>query len=396
MTRVLLLTASFGDGHKLVAKALSDEFRARNVETVELDGFRSTNAYLSKWNEFIYEWTTRYTPAVYGASYRWTARLKTESPLWNILGNMSKAAVLEALDRVQPDAVLQLFPDHSLASLRRLDHKPYIGVVITDYSVHSRWFHKNVDTYFFPHEVVANQAKPFVRPESTSVVSGIPIRREFWQGSSDDSSPDRPASQPYILFAAGGRGVFADLSTAIESVREAFPNHTVYVMCGRNEKMLARVQQLGKRVDDVIGLPFVNNVADWLWHADLAIIKSGGVTVTECLATGCPVIAYRPQPGQELDNAHFVRDIGAGTVARNASELKMALHQCQTRVATNADKPSTTVSSGIDSSAIDDNRFNHGTMDRNRSSFGHIQGIQNGAINIVDYVLRQLAEAQHR
>jgi processive 1,2-diacylglycerol beta-glucosyltransferase len=39
------------------------------------------------------------------------------------------------------------------------------------------------------------------------------------------------------------------------------------------------------------------------------------------LVSQCPMIFYRPQPGQEADNAAFLERMGAGKVVQNAREL---------------------------------------------------------------------------
>ena len=76
---------------------------------------------------------------------------------------------------------------------------------------------------------------------------------------------------------------------------------------------------------NVHALPFVDNVASWLRGASFAVIKSGGVTVSECLATHCPMIIYRPQPGQETDNAALMKRIGGAEVAQNLDDFRDAL-----------------------------------------------------------------------
>ncbi|RIV18819.1 hypothetical protein D2Q93_13595, partial [Alicyclobacillaceae bacterium I2511] len=134
-----------------------------------------------------------------------------------------------------------------------------------------------------------------------------------------------PPEAPFILLATGGRGVFFDLSKVLHSLRVGLPDLPVYVMCGRNEKMLEVVQSVAKQDCKVYGLPFIQQVAQWFQRAAFAVIKSGGLTVAECLACACPMLLYRPAPGQEMDNARLMSKLGAGVLVEHPRDLPQVL-----------------------------------------------------------------------
>ena len=56
--------------------------------------------------------------------------------------------------------------------------------------------------------------------------------------------------------------------------------------------------------------------------ADLAITKPGGLTTSECLAMGLPMIVISPIPGQEERNADFLLEDGAALKAIDAAALE--------------------------------------------------------------------------
>ena len=61
--------------------------------------------------------------------------------------------------------------------------------------------------------------------------------------------------------------------------------------------------------------------------ADVVVSKPGGLTTTECLILGKPIIAVAPIPGQEEGNARFIVKHNLGQIARSEDELKnIALH----------------------------------------------------------------------
>jgi processive 1,2-diacylglycerol beta-glucosyltransferase len=55
--------------------------------------------------------------------------------------------------------------------------------------------------------------------------------------------------------------------------------------------------------------------------SDLAITKPGGLTTSECLAVGLPMIVVSPIPGQEERNADFLLENGAVMKACDAGAL---------------------------------------------------------------------------
>lgn len=360
MVRVVLFTASLGDGHNQVASALQHEFLSRGVEVMQVDYFRNNHFKTARFLEHSYEVVTRYVPSIYGGAYKLTSHFGSQHPLWRWTSVVSKKTVLTTLHEYEPDIVLQLFPDHSLANLPRQDRKFIIGVVLTDYSVHGHWFHDNVDIYFLPHEDLLSAANPFLSTSSEVQISGIPIRSQFYTEAPLNLVPNK--QEPYILIATGGRGVFPNLREVILTTHEQFATHAVYVMCGRNKLMQDKVRELSLFVPNLHALPFIENVADWIRGASFSIIKSGGITISECLACGCPMILFRPQPGQEEGNARFVERASAARIARSVKELSQALQVMQVPIHRNRMSRSCT------------------TLARPKS-----------AIHIVDHVLNQAA-----
>jgi processive 1,2-diacylglycerol beta-glucosyltransferase len=51
---------------------------------------------------------------------------------------------------------------------------------------------------------------------------------------------------------------------------------------------------------------FVNNVHELMAMSDVLISKAGGLTVSEALCSGLPMLIYKPIPGQEEENTKFL------------------------------------------------------------------------------------------
>jgi processive 1,2-diacylglycerol beta-glucosyltransferase len=323
--KVLLLYGSFGDGHVQAANALAQVFETRyKAEVIKLDCFRQTNPQFARANEWLYETLTRYLPHVYGASYDFTRTLSPKHPLWSLLAHFSRRATWHALLEHQPDIVVQLFPDHALARLPRfLAVKPLIVTVLTDFEIHSRWFHANVDLYLLPTTWTLQRSTRFMSPASTASVAGIPIREQF-----SACRLNQVMDGAYIVLAAGGRGVFPDLSAVLKQLLQYFATHRVVVLCGRNERMSAVVEEIGEKLnvkERLCALGYTEQIATWFQQATFVITKAGGISAAECLASGVPLIFYKPQPGQEQKNAVAIEKMGAARVAKNLHHLAEVL-----------------------------------------------------------------------
>jgi processive 1,2-diacylglycerol beta-glucosyltransferase len=60
---------------------------------------------------------------------------------------------------------------------------------------------------------------------------------------------------------------------------------------------------------------------DYLRVADVVVTKLGGMTTTECMTIGTPIIGIDPIPGQEEYNTQFILENKLGAIARTREDL---------------------------------------------------------------------------
>jgi len=56
--------------------------------------------------------------------------------------------------------------------------------------------------------------------------------------------------------------------------------------------------------------------------SDMAVTKAGGLTISEALAIGVPLVIHKPIPGQEEENAKFLLRHGAAVLSKDASKTR--------------------------------------------------------------------------
>lgn len=72
-------------------------------------------------------------------------------------------------------------------------------------------------------------------------------------------------------------------------------------------------------------LKFTNQVPELMSISDLVVTKPGGMTTTESLASGLPMLIINPIPGQEEENAEFLENKGVGVWLRKKDDVSDVL-----------------------------------------------------------------------
>jgi processive 1,2-diacylglycerol beta-glucosyltransferase len=72
-------------------------------------------------------------------------------------------------------------------------------------------------------------------------------------------------------------------------------------------------------------LGYTREMHDLLLAADVVVSKPGGLTTSESLACGCPMVIAEPIPGQEDRNADFLLENGCGIKVNNLASLPFKL-----------------------------------------------------------------------
>ena len=128
---------------------------------------------------------------------------------------------------------------------------------------------------------------------------------------------------PVVLVTSGGAGVGA-FEEAVQVVLECGPVQ-VLAVAGRNgaEALRKRLAALPVPAGSSLHpFGFVSTIEELMAAADLAVAKSGGLTTSECLALGLPMVVRDPIPGQEERNADFILEAGAGVKAHGLASLR--------------------------------------------------------------------------
>lgn len=322
--RLLILSASTGNGHMSAAFAIAAEAEKAGLVAVVIDVMDVTPDAFTSWYRGGYEKLVKDRPKLWGHLYR-----SSDRPLFNygfqtILDFTFTSRIRKIIEEMRPDWVVctHSLPQPRLVPLRR-EFGFRMGIVVTDLYVHRMWLRGRPDAFFVPQEwtkEVLARRKP--RLGSHCVVTGIPIHPVFGERRGERVwGEDR-----YAIVSSGGIGGGPLLEAVAVILGEGW---RVRVVAGRNQAAFEALtdQFGGDEGVEVFGHVDAAKMAQLMQESHLLVSKPGGLTTFESLASGIPFCVYWPFliPGQEEGNATFLRDIGAGVIARDLDSLRLEL-----------------------------------------------------------------------
>jgi len=325
---VVLLEASYGRGHAHAAAALAASLAelAPSLRVERVDVFDRISPALNEATRYAYIQCLIHVPLLWREVYERTRHVPPDSP-WQLLDRAAARRVGRFLAGKRPRAVVATHPGPArlagaLRAAGQLDAPVF--AVVTDYVVHGLWAHPGVDWYLVGHEAVRDGLTARGIDPARVAVTGIPIHPRF--GRPADRERLRRAWQlgpePVVLFMAGSAGLVRGMEDACRALVQAQRRFQLLVVAGRDgvlERRLRAAVAGAARPARVLG--FVDRVDELMSLADLLLSKAGGLTVSEALAKGLPMVIYRPIPGQEEGNAAFLVAHGAARVTREPQEL---------------------------------------------------------------------------
>jgi processive 1,2-diacylglycerol beta-glucosyltransferase len=325
---LVVVHSPVGGGHKAAANAIAEAARARGREVVVLDAFE----YAPKWFGDAYvraHLTGQSTlPTLYGPLFFASNRRGALDPLRRGFDCAALAPLALEVAQRKPRAVIAThhLPLVALGRERErgLLDVPLVGVV-TDYTSHVVWAEPGVDAFAVPCASAARELAEHGVSRRHMAITGIPVRPAF-HAIADVREPARGEALR-VLVTSGGFGV-GPLRRIVRDLART-PDLELTVVCGAAERLADRVRrdaaELGVAAR-VIG--FERDMPARVAEAHVVIGKAGGLTVTETLAAGRPMIVVGAVPGNETINERFVVDGGAGLgarpgeIARRLAELR--------------------------------------------------------------------------
>ncbi|RRJ64229.1 UDP-N-acetylglucosamine--LPS N-acetylglucosamine transferase [Paenibacillus oralis] len=317
--RVLILSEGFGSGHTQAGHALAAGLRklAPDIQTKVMELGSFLHPTVAPWIISAYRMTVSTSPALVGKLYRKNYEKPVSKLTRLALHKMFYQHAADVIDQLDPDLIVCTHPIPAaiVSRLKASGIDIPLCTIITDYDAHGSWISPGVDRFLVSaHEVKELLQSRGVCPAKIQA-TGIPVHPDFWakQNPVQARAELGLKNMPTVLVMGGGWGLLFD-EDLIAGIA-GWLDKVQFVCCmGSNDKLAQKLRShpaLQHPHMKVLG--FTREVSKWMDAADLLITKAGGMTCTEGLAKGIPMLFFDSIPGQEEKNREFFVSRGYGS-----------------------------------------------------------------------------------
>lgn len=343
--RILIATVTAGGGHLAAAAALEQAWRAaRPRDVVECkDVLDFAPRVYRKLYVKGYPKVIEHMPEIYGMFFKKTdnaSKVRKATSIRRSFAHHTNKKFVAYLRKFKPDVVLcpHYLPLEILGHMRAKAEEGKKSAtrsmnvcIVTDFEAHAFWLEPGVDMYCVAAPETASSLVARGAKESHVVVTGIPIGSKFAEavdvlnvrrryGLRDD--------MPTVLVLSGGFGM-GPVGEILEELDKVDTHFQTLVVCGRNEELRRDLAgQDRKHPTHVLG--FSKNMHELMCASSLIVTKPGGLTTSEALAVGRPLVILNPIPGQETANSDFLLERGAAIKLNRVEDLPFRLKELLT------------------------------------------------------------------
>ena len=338
MKKILIFYASYGGGHLSASKSIKEfiDSNYSDVETEMIDCVKYVNKALDKVTTAAYREMAKKAPWAWERVY-----YQSQSGLLSKVSTDSNKIMAIKMAKLfrefNPDIVISTHPFGSqMTSYLKKKNKTNckLATIMTDFAPHEQWLiGKEYVDYFF----VSNESmKDFIERDKNLIgkvfVTGIPISNRFLKDYNKQEIFNLfglNSNKKTVLFFGGGEyGLGKEKTVAILDTLAEYNNIQVVAIAGKNQKMKKEFEDIVTnkcKEDSIKVLPFTDKVPELMHISNLVITKPGGLTVSESLSCGLPLVVINPIPGQEEENALFLENSGCAIWIRKDSNPKEIL-----------------------------------------------------------------------
>jgi processive 1,2-diacylglycerol beta-glucosyltransferase len=336
LNRILILSASVGNGHTTAAESLKKAFEINDLarEIRHEDVLKFTNPLFRRLYGKAYIDLVNNMPEVLGWMYD-----QLDEPWKNekrrlFFDKLNTQPFVKMVREYKPDYIVctHFLPSEIVSDLKAKQklNCPQ-AVVVTDFDMHALWLCRNYEHYFVALDETRAYLETLGFPSEKITVSGIPIDPVFSQPKPKLAMREKYALAPEIptvILSLGGFGV-GRIDALLDALRTIRRPVQILAMCGRNEELRKRLESAAKTDSGVRIIPvgYTKAMDEYMSASDLIVGKPGGLTTCEALAKGLVFVIVNPIPGQEERNSDHLLENRAAIRANNPATLGYKIEQ---------------------------------------------------------------------
>ncbi len=317
-SKILIFYINQYSGHFRAAQAIEQTIKLNspNVDVLTLDSFNYINPVASKIIYNSYLSLIRKTPEVWEYLYDNPNIVKKSQKFKELIHKYNSIKLNSLMKEYNPDVVVctQAFPCGLVSNYKNsyLPDLPLVAV-LTDYYPHSFWLYSNVDFYIVASEKARLRlVKEGISKEKIKIY-GIPIVPEFLKADNREnlySVYGLNQKKPIILIMGGSQGL-GPIKKIVFYIDKLDLDFQVVVITGINNKLYKYLIKKRKSFSHQTNVfEYFDHIEKLMQITSILVTKPGGITTSEAIAKGLPMVIFNPIPGQEKNNAKFLLEKG--------------------------------------------------------------------------------------
>ncbi|MGA7902863.1 MAG: glycosyltransferase [Terrimicrobiaceae bacterium] len=315
MPRILILTASMGEGHNTAARNIRDALLEESGATAEVlvaDPYTRTNPVINKLMQRGYTTAINRYPRAWKVVFELLSKRGVVEGMGPMLAELT-AAVKALMDEFRPDIIASTYPVFSflIAKIRRRHSSvtvPFYTVITDSTMINSAWYRCPCDGSIVADEQTARVLRSDGVPSQKIHVLGFPVGLAF--ESLQPAAPPSKEEWKAIFFPSGVSEFAAKVLTHLAEI----PRLHVTVVTGRRQQVLQKLQDARlPRHGSLLG--WTDQMPAMMTSHHIFIGKAGGATVQEAIAAQIPFLVSHVVPGQEEGNIALIEQTGIGALA---------------------------------------------------------------------------------
>lgn len=334
--RILILSASVGNGHVSAAEALKRAFDIKGLakDVRHEDVLKFTNPLFRQLYGNAYLGLVNNMPEFLGWMYD-----QLDEPWKNekrrlFLEKLNTWPFVKMVRDYDPDWIVctHFLPSEIISDLKGKGNMsvPHV-IVVTDFDMHALWLCRNFEHYFVALDETRFYLETLGCPGEKITLSGIPIDPKFSELKPRNEMRLKyglDPEMPTILLSLGGFGV-GRIDPLLDGLRSITPPVQVLAMCGKNEELKSRLDSEPADAKGVRVIPvgYTSDMDEYMSASDLIVGKPGGLTACEALAKGLVFVIANPIPGQEERNSDHLLEQGCAIRSNNPATLGYKIQQ---------------------------------------------------------------------
>ncbi|HEY5704326.1 MAG TPA: glycosyltransferase [Terrimicrobiaceae bacterium] len=324
---LLILTASFGEGHNAAARNLREAITLKSPQTNVLvsDIFLDAYGWLIRLVEKGYLTVINHLPHFWRTTFELLDRTRIIEQHIGIYGAAARR-LARLIAEHQPSVIASTYPgcNHLLDFIyrKRLKRPFRTATIITDsLTINSVWYRAQSDFFLVANEPTAEVlVKAGISNQKVRVL-GFPVPRIFARLEGLRPVPPQDGRWRLLYVINSGRHMAPEIARRLMILDDV----QLAVTTGRDEDLARQISAISAatgRKADVFG--WIPDMPRLMAESHLLISKAGGATVQESLAAKTPMIITQVVPGQEEGNARLIIEKGAGALATTPLEISAA------------------------------------------------------------------------